>query len=337
MNREIDVMGYESPDMSGVMAVLRKFNAVAVNREYEFIPSLQERLNLAASGLSRGARLIIDKVRKLEVVVDNAGFDELLEQWVAIQAHAELAADIKASAITVLNDTRARRVSRILSAVHTAKEQVEQRATEGEGLNLEHYSDPLLAYDVARLAELEQQAISLQLEEDRLRADKQVIEAAVTVLQSRTWLDHIRDLLPTAEQTQALVATALVGKAEADIVTAAIERVTQYLGFFDGGYRLFSLAQARNKITDQLFDLRTLKYKNQADVQALKERSEKIRRHAELVEARAYWVDNMRSVARGMAAFSARVNPTAQVNEASMQNASAELAGFQQFLRRISR
>ena len=337
MNRGSGLMVFENPDMPGVFAGLRKFNAVAVNREYDFIPSLQERLTLAARSLSHSVRTIVDQVRHLDVVVENAGLDALLEQRGAIQAHTELAAQIQASALSALDDTCTQRVSRIVSAVAAAKEQIALWVDEGESLNLEHYSDPLLAYDVARLDELEQHAVTLQVEEEKLRADKQVIDAAVTVLQSRTWLDHIRDLLPNAEQIQALVTSALVGKAEADVVVAAIDRVTLYLGFFDGGYRLFSLTQARNKIIDTLSDLRVLKNKNMTDARVLKERAEKIRRHAELVEARAYWVDNMRLVTKGLAVFIARVHSTTEASVNSMQHASAELTGFQRFLRQISR
>ena len=337
MNRDIGPMVYENPDMPGVFTGLKKFNAVAVNREYDFIPSLQERLVLAARSLSSGARTIVDQVRHLDVVVESSGFDALLEQWVAIRAHTELTVEIQTPAIIALNDTCAQRINRIVSAVGAAKEYIAQRADEGEGLNLDHYADPLLAYDVARLEALEQQAVTLQVEEDRLRADKQVMDAAVTILQARTWLDHVRDILPTTEQVQALVTSALVGRAEADVVVAAIERVTLYLGFFDGGYRLFALTEARNKIADKLSDLRVLKNKNMTDARVLKERAEQIRRHAELVEARAYWVHNMRLVAKGIAVFIARVHPTTEVNENSIQQVSAELAGFQRFLRRISR
>ena len=120
-------------------------------------------------------------------------------------------------------------------------------------------------------------------------------------------------------------------------MVAAIDRVTLYLGFFDGGYRLFSLTQARNKIIDTLSDLRVLKNKNMTDARVLKERAEKIRRHAELVEARAYWVDNMRLVTKGLAVFIARVHSTTEASVNSMQHASAELTGFQRFLRQISR
>ena len=77
MNRDVDVMGYDSPDMPGVFSGLKKFNAVAVNREYDFIPSLQERLSLAARCLSHAARNVVDRVRSLEVMVDTAGLDEL--------------------------------------------------------------------------------------------------------------------------------------------------------------------------------------------------------------------------------------------------------------------
>ena len=337
MNRGSGLMVFENPDMPGVFAGLRKFNAVAVNREYDFIPSLQERLNLAAKNLSNSARTIVDQVRHLEVVVDSAGFDGLLEQWGGIHAHTELAVEVQASALSALNDTCALRVGRIVSAVGAAKHQIALWVDEGEGLNLEHYSDPLLAYDAARLDELEQQAVMLQVQKDKLRADKQVIDAAVTILQSRTWLDHIRDLLPTAEHIQTLLTSALVGKAEADVVVAALERLTQYLGFFDGGYRLFALTQARNKITDTLSDVRVLQNQNVTDARVLKERAEKIRRHAELVEARAYWVDNMRLVVRGLGVFISRAHSTTEVNANAMQQASAELAGFQRFLRRISR
>lgn len=337
MNRDMDVVGYESPDMPGVFSGLKKFNAVAVNRDYDFIPSLQERLSLAARCLSQGARNVIDKVRSLEVMVGSAGFDELAEQWAVIHTLGQLTVEAQTSAINVLTDTFTQRVHRITSAATTAKVQIEKRAVEGEGLNLEHYSDPLLAYDAVRLEELEQHAVTLQLEEDQLYADKQVVVAAVAVLQSRSWLDHARDFLPTVEQVQALVTTASVGKAEADLITAAIGRVTQYLGFIDSGYRLFSLTEARNKITDKLVALNIHKSRNNSDMRVLKERAEKIRRHAELVEARAYWVDNIKRVANGLAVFSARVNATIDVNEHTLVQALAELEGFQRFLRRISR
>lgn len=337
MSKETGHVEYEIPDMTGVFNGLKKFNTVAVSREYDFIPSLQERSSLAARCLSQGARAIISKVRSLEVIVESAGFDELLEQWAAIHAHTQLTVEVHASAINVLSDTCIQRLNRVVSAVAATKAQILVRAAEGEGLNLDHYSDPLLAYDVARLDELEQEVITLQLEEDQLRADKQVVVAAVTTLQSKAWLDHITDLLPTTEHIQALLTTALVGKAEADVVTVAIDRVTQYLGFLEGGHRLFSLTQARNKITDKLADVNVLKNKNRTDVRALIERAEKIRRHAELVEARAYWVDNMKRIANAMAVFSSKVNTAIDVNEHTMVQTSAELAGFQRFLRRIAR
>lgn len=337
MNRDVNVMSYDSPDMSGVFSGLKKFNAVAVNREYDFIPSLQERLSLAARYLTRAARNVVDKIRSLEVMVDSAGLDELAEQWAVIHTSGQLTTEAQASAINILNDTFIQRTHRIVSAVTAAKAQIEVRAVEGEGLNLEHYSDPLLAYDAARLEELEQQAVTLQLEEDQLHADKQVVIAAVKILQSRSWLDLIRDFLPTAEQIQTLVTAASVGKVEADVVTAAIERVTHYLGVIDRGYSLFSLTEARNKITDKLADLNIHKSRNKADMRKLKERAEKIRRHAELVEARGYWVDNIRLIANGLTVFLTRSNEVIDINEHMLVHASAELTGFQRFLRRISR
>ena len=337
MNRDVNVMSYDSPDMSGVFSGLKKFNAVAVNREYDFIPSLQERLSLAARYLTRAARNVVDKIRSLEVMVDSAGLDELAEQWAVIHTSGQLTAEAQASAINILNDTFIQRTHRIVSAVTAAKAQIEVRAVEGEGLNLEHYSDPLLAYDAARLEELEQQAVTLQLEEDQLHADKQIVIAAVKILQSRSWLDLIRDFLPTAEQIQTLVTAASVGKVEADVVIAAIERVTHYLGVIDRGYSLFSLTEARNKITDKLADLNIHKSRNKADMRKLKERAEKIRRHAELVEARGYWVDNIRLIANGLTVFLTRSNEVIDINEHMLVHASAELTGFQRFLRRISR
>lgn len=337
MNRDVNVMSYDSPDMSGVFSGLKKFNAVAVNREYDFIPSLQERLSLAARYLTRAARNVVDKIRSLEVMVDSAGLDELAEQWAVIHTSGQLTAEAQASAINILNDTFIQRTHRIVSAVTAAKAQIEVRAVEGEGLNLEHYSDPLLAYDAARLEELEQQAVTLQLEEDQLHADKQIVIAAVKILQSRSWLDLIRDFLPTAEQIQTLVTAASVGKVEADVVIAAIERVTHYLGVIDRGYSLFSLTEARNKITDKLADLNIHKSRNKADMRKLKERAEKIRRHAELVEARGYWVDNIRLIANGLTVFLTRSNEVIDINEHMLVHASAELTSFQRFLRRISR
>lgn len=98
-------MGYENPDMPGVIEGLKKFHAVAVNHEYDFIPSLQERLGQAARYLSQSVRAVADKASNLEVMVESAGLDELLQQWIIVQGHTRLAAGIQASAINTLSDT----------------------------------------------------------------------------------------------------------------------------------------------------------------------------------------------------------------------------------------
>lgn len=334
MNREVRMNQYAAPDMPAIRAGLAKFNEVVAGRDYAFIPSLQERLTLAAQFLNRGTRDIIDDLRMLEVMVDNTDINAITEQYISLEASG-LTREEQAPVIKRLATFFFEKANRIVSHVAETNIKIVHRISEVEGLNLEHYSDPLLAFDAAKLEALEQQSTAWLAEEAVLRTDKKAMVDAIAVLQSRTWLDHVTDVLPTPEQIEVLVSTVVVGKADAQLVKVALQRVTTYLKFIDGGVRLSSLVEARNKITDQLNILSAQLKKNSADARVLKAREAKILSHTALVEARAHWVDNMRRVPEGLEAFSARLRSTSVVSEAFMQQTSDELSELLVFLRQI--
>ena len=334
MNREVRMNHYTALDMPGIRAGLAKFNEVVAGRDYEFIPSLQERLTLAAQYLNRDTRDIIGDLRMLEVMVDNTDINAITKQCVSLNASG-LTREEQATVLKRLATFFFEKANRIVSHVSETHLKIVPRISEVEALNLEHYSDPLLAFDAAKLKALEQQSSAWLAEEAVLRTDKKAMVDAIAVLQSRTWLDHVTDVLPTPEQIEVLVSTVVVGKADAQLVKVALQRVTTYLKFIDGGIRLSSLVEARNKITDQLNILSAQIEKNSADARVLKAREAKIQNHAALVEARAHWVDNMRRVPEGLEAFSARLRSTSVVSEAFMQQTSDELSELLVFLRQI--
>lgn len=334
MNREVKMEHYTALDMPGIRAGLAKFNEVVAGRDYEFIPSLQERLAMAAQCLNRDTREIIDDLSTLEVMVDNTDINAITEQWASLKASG-LTREEQAPVIQRLATFFCEKANRIVSHVAEANLKIVHRISEGEALNLEHYSDPLLAFDASKLEALEQQSNAWLAEEAVLRTDKKVIVDAIAVLQSKTWLDYVTDLLPTPEQIEVLVSTVVVGKADAQLVKVALQRVTTYLKVIDGGVRLSSLVEARNKITDQLKLLSVQLKKNSEDSRALKAREAKILSHAALVEARAHWVANMSLVPDGLEAFSARLRSTSVVSEVFMQQTSDELSELLVFLRQI--
>ena len=334
MNREVRMNHYTALDMPGIRAGLAKFNEVVASRDYEFIPSLQERLTLAAQFLNRDTRKIIDDLRMLEVMIDNTDINAITEQCGSLYASG-LSREEQAPVIKRLATFFFEKANRIVSHVAETHTKIVHTISEIEALNLEHYSDTLLAFDAAKLEALEQQSSAWLAEEAVLRTDKKIIVDAIAVLQSRTWLDHVTDLLPTPEQIAALVSTVVVSKVDANLVNVALQRVTTYLKVIDGGIRLSSLVEARNKITDQLKTLSVQLKKNSEDARVLKAREAKILKHAALVEARAHWVDNMRLVPEGLGAFSVRLRSTSMVNEAFMQQTSDELSELLVFLRQI--
>ena len=336
MNKDFSMNYYPAPDVSIVKASVDKFNAVAANREYSFIPSLQERLTLAAKLLSQDTRIIVQQVRALEVTLDNSGVTNVIDQWVRI-TESSINKDVQAPALVNLAKTYTKKLNRIINDVGAAKEEVTRRVTEGATLNLEHYSDPLLAYDAAKLLELEQEAVTLQSEQDELLADKQTLTAAVKVLQSKSWVDHVKELLPTAQQIETLVSVALVPKVDAQLVTIALDRATLYLEFFSGGFKLSSMIEARNKVIDKLAALQIQEDKNSDSVQSLKAREAKIIRHAELVGAREVWVSNMSLVNDGLDMFVSNLRSITEPGLLTMQHYTATIDEFQKHLQKFTR
>ncbi|WP_019410904.1 alpha-xenorhabdolysin family binary toxin subunit B [Pseudomonas psychrophila] len=336
MNKDISMSHYPMPDFSVVRACLDKFNVVVASREYSFIPSLQERLTLASKLLNQDTRAIVDHVRSLEVLAESSDVTDILEQWTQITT-SSLDSHVKTPALSTLTNLYVKRLNRMVNEVRAAKEEIDRKIAEGAGLNLEHYSDPLLAYDAVKLAELEQQDIALASEEVQLLEDKQALKAALKVLQSKSWLDHIKELLPTAQQIETLVAAAVVAKVDAQVVTIALERITLYLDVFNDGLKLSSMIEARNKVTDQLTALQRLKHENADKVQLLKAREAKIKRHSELVEARTLWVNNMTLVNDGLEMFVSGISSTNEPTELAMQHYTTHLAEFKTYLQKMSR
>ncbi len=336
MNKDVSMSHYPMPSFSVIRAGLDAFNAVVASREYSFIPSLQERLTLAAKLLNQDTRVIVDHVRSLEVIAESSDVTDIIEQWAQITT-SSLDSHVQTPALSTLTNLFVKRQSRMVNEVRAAQEEITRKLAEGAGLNLEHYSDPLLAYDAVKLAELEQQAIALASEEAQLLEDKQALKAAVKVLQSKSWLDHVKDLLPTAQQIETLVAATLVGKVDAQVVTVALERVTLYLDLFNGGVKLSSMINALNKVVDKLTVLQRLTHENADKVQLLKAREAKLKRHSELVEARTLWVSNMTLVNDGLAMFVSGISSTNDSTELAMQHYTTHLAEFKTYLQKMNR
>ncbi|KQB51905.1 hypothetical protein AQS70_16540 [Pseudomonas endophytica] len=336
MNMEIKEIRYIAPDMQVVQGALNKFNEAAVGGRYSFMPSLQERLLVSAKLLSSDTRAIIDHVRSLEVIVESTNIKAIIEQWVEIKASGMPNADLD-PAISRLATMYDEKADRIVSKVEESKYKVAQWVNEGEHLNLEHFSDPLLAYDAKRLAELEEQVSASVAEKDLLREDKKTIVEAIKVLQSKSWVDHVKELLPTAEQIEVLVAAVVVRKVDANLVKVALERVTLYVDLINGGLTFNSLAEARNKITDKLTALNAQEKIHVAEIHKLKERQNNMVIFEELVGVRTLWASNMQLVIQGLAVFLDGVRAARTSTEQSMQHLYAEMAEFMAFLRQISR
>lgn len=335
MIMDVERLHLEAPDMADIKAGLSLFNKVVAGHDFEFVPSLQERLSVASLVLNSSSRAVIDQARALEVALDNLGLEEIVAHWIRIKEGAP--ADLLAQQ-TVLEDVKTLyldKINRLISKVYAVKVIVFKSVAEGGALSLEHYSDPLMAYDAGRLEYLEGLQGQYVAEFDKVTADKKVLENAIDILGSKTWLDHFKRLLPTADQIKTLITTATVGKADADIISLALERMNLYLDVFSEGMEKSKLHESLSKVNGKKALIAEQMKVNKQEIFALQQRAQKMASHSELVSAKARWVENLTRVTDSLDHFLTGRQSMLAVTDGAMQQTIAWLRQLKDYLRAI--
>lgn len=335
MIMDVEQLHFEAPDMADIKAGLGLFNKVVAGQDFSFVPSLQERLSVASQLLNSNSRAVVDQVRALEVALDSLGLEEIVAHWLRIQEGTSVEVRVQQAALEDVNALYLGKINRLISKAYAAKVAMFKCVAEGEALNLEHYSDPLMTYDADRLASLAALQGKYIAEFDQLTADGKVLEAAIDILGSKTWFDHFKRLLPTADQIKTLLTTAAVGKVDADIITLALDRMSLYLDVFSEGMEILKLHESLSKVNGKKASVAEQLNVNKQEIFALQRRAQKMASHSELVSAKARWVENLTRVSDSLDHFLTGRQSMLAVTEVAMQQTFIWLRQLKAYLRAI--
>lgn len=332
---DVELLHFETPDMTDIKAGLGLFNKVVAGHDFDFVPSLQERLSVASLILNSNSRAVVDQARLLEVALDSLGLEEIVAHWLKIQQGAPVDVLAQQAALEDVKALYLDKINRLINKAYIVKAAIYKSVAEGEALNLEHYSDPLMIYDADRLAYLDNLQTQYLSEFDQLTADKKVLEAAIDILGSKTWLDHFKRLLPTADQISTLLTAAAVGKVDADIISLALERMSLYLDVFSEGMEISKLYESLFKITEKKARVQEQIKGNKQEISGLQRRAQKMASHSELVSAKARWVENLTRVLESFDHFLTGRETMLAVTDDAMQHTFAWLQQLKAYLRAI--
>lgn len=328
---------YLQPDMASFRQGLDMFHAAVASRMFEEVNDLQDRIVSASRTLGASSSSLFDQLLELEVVIESSGVFEIVSHWLATQDNTVLTEAQRDLACQRIKETYLKTVRRIMAVSAQTLLRVDHVRVEGSALGLEHCDDPLMRLDAEVLDQLETAVTRLNGEFSQLTDDKDVLQKAIDLLQSRGWWERVKDLLPTVEEIDALISMATVKVYDANLIKLALGRVGKYVDFFEGGNNFTALTTARARINDAL-DRKYLEIKdNRKKIESYNRRTEKVDRHQELLQARTQWLATVECIGDGVQQFSLQCEVMLSATEGAIREAPGQLAEFVRFLRPIKR
>lgn len=337
MTAVIEQQPYPQLDMKGVHESVRAFNLAKAGRDFDFISSLQERVDSASHMMNGHTRTVLRECAGLEVIVGNAGFTEILNQWLKVSADSTAAEDVRNAVRDQIKAVYLNKVQRVVKATLLCESKIAPLLGEVAALNLEHYADPLMNLDAETLKRYEAATLRLQAKITDLTADKKLLDDAIDLLQSKTWWDHVKGILPTASEIETAVSATLLGKADASLIGVAVDRVTKYIDLVEEGRRFSSLVSARGTVAAEL-KIKTQELKdNKKEIDALSRRAEKITSHTQLLQGRDRWSTTFESIRTALRTFLDVCESINSATEEAITQAPKLQADFASFLRSLNK
>lgn len=323
---------YPQPNISSVRNNLAVFNSVIAGRIFNILSSLQERIDDAGQLLNGHTRTLLDHLLGLEVAAESAGLAKVVAHWLSIKADGELTEAQRESGCEQVKGLYLKRLRRLTKTVDQTQSSIGPLLDEVRVFNLDHYADPLISFDRVRLQEFETAGMRLKAEFDQLTEDMRLLQQAIALLEG-SWRNHVKAVIPTAAEIELLVSTAAVGRADAQLIMAVLERAEKYVNFFETGRKFSSLTTARTRIYTQLGSKTQELKDNRKEIELLNRRAEKFMYYSELLEARTQWVATFSSVSEGVQQFSRICALMSSATDEAIRQTPEQLADFLAFVR----
>ena len=337
MATEVKHVQYPQLDMLAVHQAVRKFNMAKAELVFDFLGGFQRRIDDASKMIGGHTRALLSECVGLEVVVRSAGFSEIFNQWLAIKSNEGLTEVLRNSGLDQIKNVYLKKVQHLKASAVLGASKLALLLDDVATINLEHYSDSIMNYDAEKLKKYEAVNDSLKIKIDVLVEDQQTLDAAIKLLQSRTWWDHVKDILPTSDEVEVALKAALVGAADADLIKLAINRLTKYVDLIAGGFKLSDMLDAKAIVASDL-QRETLALKNnKKDMDDLRLRAEKIATHAELVASRDQWVKTITSIHSSLQQFMSVCDSMNSATDDAITQAPNQQVDFANFLRALNK
>ena len=328
---------YPQLDMVAVHQRVRAFSIAKAEQAFDFATGLQERIDGASQTISEHTRSLLSECAALEVVVSGAGFSELLNQWGSIKVNGNLSEVLRSAGFDQVKSVYLKKVEHLKEQTAQRESRLTSLLDDVAAINLEHYSESLFSFDAEKLKQYEALNDRLQIKIGELEEDKKTLEAAIKVLESRTWWDHVKDILPTGADIDVAVKSALVGTVDAGVIKLALDRVTKYIDLIEGGRKFSDMIRAKLLIVSELKSQTMELKKNKKEMEPLLQRAENLENHVQLLSARDLWVTTIKSIRASVQQFMSMCELMSLASEEAIAQAPQQQADFVSFLRSLNK
>lgn len=335
--RVVETSHYRVPDTAAMRVAKDRLNMNVAGAEFDFLPSLHDKLASVGSELNDAHQQLFDDIKKVDASLANTGLVDTLVRIQEIQGNAQLPSSLKGEQTDSLLKYGTERAIGSYTLVATAKRYLVSVVQAFESISFADFAGNLPHVLGGEVSAIERRIDVDQGDLEKLAVEKQFIDDAIQKFKAPGWRDILNSLLPSAEEIEAAIKLVTLNKPDKEFLKMVLNKLQGNLDGIDQGLQFSDLAKARDGVRERIS---TLNANIQSDGLQVRELQRKLRALEELdtlAPVIRSWSDQVAKVAEAYSHFLQANGPESITDVLALKATSERYEALLSYLRTIKK
>ena len=242
---------YAVPDTAAMRVAKDRLNMSAAGQDFDFLPSLKEKLAFVGGELNDAHQQLFDDIKKVHAALANTGFVATLTSIREVRSLTDLSSVVKDQQTGKLLNQGVERVSASQVMVASANCNLASVVRELDSVSFAESAGNLPSTFSSEVATIERRIETDKRDLEKLAAEKLFIDDAIQRFKVPGWLAIVKSLLPSVEEIQAAMKLVATQKPEKEFLQMVLNKLQGNLEGVDQGRQFTNLAQARDAVRER--------------------------------------------------------------------------------------
>ncbi|WP_095145210.1 alpha-xenorhabdolysin family binary toxin subunit B [Pseudomonas sp. Irchel s3b6] len=320
---------YVVPDPAVMRRAKDRLNMSVVGPEFDFLPSLQDKLSYVGNEINNADQQLFDDLKKVAASLTNTGLVATLTSIQEVESNTGLSSELKNEQIVRLLKHGIERVAGSQVALDSANRYLAQVTQEFDTISFAESAGNLRQTFGTEVAAIERRMESDKGDLEKLAAEKRFIDDAIQQFKAPGWLAIVKSLLPSAEEIEAAIKLVTTKKPDQDFLKMVLSKLQGNLEGIDQGRQFTNLAEARDAVRERMSTLNDSAKSDELQVRDLRRKLNALDELDALDPVIRSWTEEVSKVAAAYTHF-LQVNHPESIADVPALNATA--ARYEAFL-----